>query len=195
MTRKRVGAIVVVVIIAVLIVGAFAFVAYRNPKTVEDTPEVSELDELLNQNIEANYPATPREVLKLYNRYLLCLYGTDGNDLTDDQRLGLSTKMRDLYDEELLAANTEEENLSNLTAELEAFRADGKDMIKANVSDSNDVEYIDVDGASGALVDASYFIRSGSKDFSRTYQEYLLRKDADGNWKILSFVKVDGGES
>jgi hypothetical protein len=195
MTRKRVGAIVVVVIIAVLIVGAFAFVAYRNPKTVEDTPEVSELDELLNQNIEANYPSTPREVLKLYNRYLLCLYGTDGNDLTDDQRLGLSTKMRDLYDEELLAANTEEENLSNLTAELEAFRADGKDMIKANVSDSNDVEYIDVDGASGALVDASYFIRSGSKDFSRTYQEYLLRKDADGNWKILSFVKVDGGES
>jgi hypothetical protein len=195
MTRKRVGAIVVVVIIAVLIVGAFAFVAYRNPKTVEDTPEVSELDELLNQNIEANYPATPREVLKLYNRYLLCLYGTDGDDLTDDQRLGLSTKMRDLYDEELLAANTEEENLSNLTAELEAFRADGKDMIKANVSDSNDVEYIDVDGASGALVDASYFIRSGSKDFSRTYQEYLLRKDADGNWKILSFVKVDGGES
>jgi hypothetical protein len=196
MTRKRGGAIVVVLIIAALIIGAFVFVAYRNPKTVEDTPEISELDELLNKDIADNYPSTPREVLKLYNRYLLCLYGTDGEELTEDQVLTLGTKMRDLYDQELLDANTEDENLTNLTQELATFRADSKDMIKANVSDSNDVEYIDIDDASGAIVDASYFIRTGSKDFSRTYQQYLLRKDEQGNWKILSFVKTDnGGES
>ena len=51
-----------------------------------------------------------------------------------------------------------------------------------------------MDGASGALCEASYFIKKGTKEFTRTYQQFLLRKDGSGNWKILGFVKVDGGE-
>jgi hypothetical protein len=162
---------------------------------VDDTTEISELDELLNKDVAAGYPATPREVMKLYNRYLLCLYGVDGEELTDDQVQTLGKKMREFYDEELLESNTEELNLANLSQELADFQKAGKVMIQANVADSNDVEYLDVDDASGAILQSSYFIRQGSKDFSRTYQQYLLRKDDDGNWKILSFVKVDGGDS
>jgi uncharacterized membrane protein len=193
MSRKR-GGLIVLIVIAVLIIGAFAFVALRTPKTVEDTTEVSELDELLNKDVSANYPATPREVLKLYNRYLLCLYGVDGEELTDTQVQELGKKMREFYDEELLESNTEEINLSNLEQELASFQKADKVMIQTNVGDSNDVDYIDVDGADGALLQASYFIREGSKEFSRTYQQYLLRKDDEGDWKILSFVKVNGGD-
>jgi uncharacterized membrane protein len=193
MSRKR-GGLIVLIVIAVLIIGAFAFVALRTPRTVEDATEVSELDELLNKDVSANYPATPREVLKLYNRYLLCLYGVDGEELTDTQVQELGKKMRELYDEELLESNTEEINLSNLEQELASFQKADKVMIQTNVGDSNDVDYIDVDGADGALLQASYFIREGSKEFSRTYQQYLLRKDDEGDWKILSFVKVNGGD-
>ena len=67
-------------------------------------------------------------------------------------------------------------------------------MIQANVCDSNEVDYIDVEGASGALLEASYFVKKGSKEFTRTYQQFLLRKDDSGNWKILGFVKVGRGE-
>ena len=81
-----------------------------------------------------------------------------------------------------------------LSQELVAFRNDEKVMIQANVCDSNEVEYIDVDGASGALVESSYFVKKGSKEFARTYQQFLLRKDESGNWRILGFVKVNGGE-
>ena len=51
-----------------------------------------------------------------------------------------------------------------LSQELVAFRNDEKVMIQANVCDSNEVEYIDVDGASGALVESSYFVKKGSKE-------------------------------
>ncbi|MDD7643337.1 MAG: hypothetical protein PUK75_12870 [bacterium] len=193
MTKKR-GGVILLILIAVLIVGAFALVAYRTPKTAEEATEVTEKDALMSKNIEVSYPSTPREVLKLYNRYMVCLYGVESNQLTDDEVRTLGIKMRQMYDEELLEANQQESHLQKLTQEIVAFQADEKVMIQANVCDSNEVDYIDVDGASGALLEASYFIKKGSKEFSRTYQQYLMRKDANGNWKILGFVKVNGGE-
>lgn len=198
MRKKRVGVVVVLILIAALIVGAFVLVIHRSPKTEEETTEVAELDELLNKDITVNYPATPREVMKLYNRYMLCLYGSDNGKMTDGQMQQLGIKMRDLYDDELMESNPQDTYLLNLAQEINSFKQEGKVIMQANVCDSNDVEYIDVDGESGALVEVSYFIKNSSKEFTRTYQQYLLRKDADGNWKILGFEKVDrsdGGES
>ena len=193
MTKKR-GGIIVLILIAVLIVGAFAFIANRTPKTAEEATEVTEQAALMNRNMETNYPSTPREVLKLYNRYMLCLYGSEGGGLTDSQVYALGRKMREMYDEELLAENPEEKNLLSLSQEIAAFRNDEKVMIQANVCDSNEVEYIDVEGGSGALVETSYFVKKGTKEFSRTYQQFLLRKDKSGKWKILGFANVNEGD-
>ncbi|MGN0343652.1 MAG: DUF6715 family protein [Lachnospiraceae bacterium] len=193
MTKKR-GGVILLILLAVLIVGAFALVAYRAPKTAEEATEVTEKDELMSKNIAAGYPATPREVMKLYNRYMLCLYGVEGSELKDEEVRALGIKMREMFDEELLEANPQEAHLLSLAQEIASFRSDEKVMIQANVCDSNEVDYIDVDGASGALLEASYFMKEGSKEFSRTYQQFLLRKDDSGNWKILGFVKVNGGE-
>lgn len=194
MTKKR-GGVIVLILIAVLIVGAFALVAYRTPKTVEEATEVTEVSALMSKNIEAGYPSTPREVLKLYNRYMLCLYGVDSDQLKDEEVRALGMKMRQMFDDELMEENPENAHLQKLTQEIVAFQADDKVMIQANVCDSNEVDYIDIEGASGALVEGSYFIKKGSKKFSRTYQQYLMRKDATGKWKILGFVKVNEGEA
>ena len=193
MTKKR-GGVILLILIAVLIVGAFALVAFRTPKTAEEATEVTEKGELMSRNIESNYPSTPREVMKLYNRYMLCLYGVESSELKDDEVRALGRKMRQMYDEELLEANPEESHLLSLSQEIATFRNDEKVMIQANICDSNEVDYIDVDGASGALLEASYFVKKGTKEFTRTYQQFLLRKDDRGNWKILGFVKVGGGE-
>lgn len=193
MTKKR-GGVIALILTALLIIGAFAFVAHRTPKTAEEATEFTEKDELMSKNIAANYPATPREVMKLYNRYMLCLYGVESSKLTDGEVRALGEKMREMYDEELLEGNPKESHMINLLQEIAAFRSDEKVMIQANVCDSNEIDYIDVDGASGALLEASYFMKQGSKEFSRTYQQFLLRKDESGNWKILGFVKVNGGE-
>ena len=193
MTKKRRG-VIFLILVAVLIVVAFALVAYCTPKTAEEATEVTEADTLMNLNIEGNYPATPREVMKLYNRYMLCLYGADSSELTDDEVRALGRKLREMFDDELLEENPEEVHLLSLSQEIAAFRTDEKVMIQANVCDSNEVDYIDVDGASGALLESSYFVKKGTKEFSRTYQQFLLRKDKNGNWRILGFVKVNGGE-
>ena len=191
---KKRGGVIVLILMAVLVIGAFAFVAYRTPKTAEEATEVTEKAELMSRNIGANYPSTPREVMKLYNRYMLCLYGVDSSELTDDEVRALGRKLREMFDDELLEANPEEVHLLSLSQEIAAFRTDEKVMIQANVCDSNEVDYIDVDGASGALLESSYFVKKGTKEFSRTYQQFLLRKDKNGNWRILGFVKVNGGE-
>lgn len=191
---KKRGGVIVLILMAVLVIGAFAFVAYRTPKTAEEATEVTEKAELMSRNIAANYPSTPREVMKLYNRYMLCLYGADSSELTDDEVRALGRKLREMFDDELLEENPEEVHLLSLSQEIAAFRTDEKVMIQANVCDSNEVDYIDVDGASGALLESSYFVKKGTKEFSRTYQQFLLRKDKNGNWRILGFVKVNGGE-
>ena len=193
MKKRRIGE-VLVCIVAVLIVGAFAFVAYRTPKSAADTTQVTEKDELMYKDISADYPKTPREVLKLYNRYLLMLYGSQGEDLSEDEVRTLGTKMRELYDDELLEMNPEDTQLLSLQQELNTFHKSEKVMIQANVCSSNEVEYIDIGEASGARAQASYFIKKGSQEFTRTYQQFLMRKDAQGEWKILGFEKVNGGE-
>lgn len=190
---KKKSGVILLIVIAVLIVGAFTFVAFRSPKTVEDVTDVTEKDELMNRNIDVNYPATPREVMKLYNRYLLCLYGVEGGELSSEELNALGKKMRGMYDEELLEGNPEETNLTSLSQELAAFRSSGKVMIQANICGSNEVEFIEVKGSQGALLQASYFIKKGKEEFSRTYQQFLLRKDESGKWKILGFEKVNGG--
>ena len=41
---------------------------------------------------------------------------------------------------------------------------------------------------------ASYFMEE-NKSYNRPYQMYVLRKDEDGNWKILVFYQVEGDSS
>ena len=40
-----------------------------------------------------------------------------------------------------------------------------------------------------AYVTASYFIKTGSS-YTKTYQEYVLRQDKEGCWRILAFYKI-----
>ena len=51
--------------------------------------------------------------------------------------------------------------------------------------------YKKVDGSDCAYVTASYFLRS-TKAYNRANQEYVLRKDENGDWKILGFVALEG---
>ncbi len=184
---KKKGGIVGLIIGVIIIVVVFAVIAYRSPKQVDQATEVTELEELSKKNIDANYPATPREVVKLYNRYLLVLYGEQGYTISKDDLKQLGSKMRILYDEELLGINPESTYYTALESEVYADQASGKVMLQTNVADSAEVEYLTIDGKKCATLAASYFTKKNNKDFTKTYQQYLLRKDPNGKWKILGF--------
>ncbi len=185
MSKNRIVAIFITVAIAIL--GVFIFLTFRPVKTVTDTAEITEIERLMVKNIETDYPATPREVVKLYNRYLLAIYNAD---TTDDQIRQLLDKQRSLYDEELLSVNPFDNNYSGIIAETAEYKKEGRTIVNTTVGGSDEVIYKQFEGRSYALIDASYFMRSNGGNFSKTYETYMLRKDVEGKWRILGFAKA-----
>ena len=81
--------------------------------------------------------------------------------------------------------------------EILAFEAADRTIVSYTLESSNDVEHGKIDGEDCAIVQTSYFIKekNAQNPYSKTFQNYLLRKDANGNWKILGFEKVEGDTS
>ncbi|MCR5388216.1 MAG: hypothetical protein K6E56_03105 [Lachnospiraceae bacterium] len=192
MKGKGIFKIILFVAIAAMIVLMFYIVAQKLPSKAADSTEVSEVKELMYLDIDGNYPATPREVLRLYNRYLRVIYGSDGDDISENDLKRLASKIREMYDWELLEANPEDTYFIALISEVNSFKSDNKVMLKTNVSASVEFDYYDRDGEEFALGTADYFVKQGSDTFTRTYEEYLFRKGEDGRWKILAFRQTDG---
>ena len=75
--------------------------------------------------------------------------------------------------------------------DIAAYKAESRIIATASVCDTDEVAYKKVDGSDCAYVTASYFLRS-TKAYNRANQEYVLRKDENGDWKILGFVALEG---
>ena len=101
---KKSGVIkaVITILIILLIVGAYYFFTTQRRTSVEDTVELTEIQKLITKNLDTNYPATPREVVKYYNRILECFYD---DTYTDDELESLADQARKLLDDELLENN------------------------------------------------------------------------------------------
>ena len=66
---KKSGVIkaVITILIILLIVGVYYFFTTQRRTSVEDTVELTEIQKLITKNLDTNYPATPREVVKRYD--------------------------------------------------------------------------------------------------------------------------------
>lgn len=189
--KKQSRVVILAVICIVVIVGIFWGVNKNREASVEDTVELTEVQNVITKDLDKNYPETPREVIKAYNRIISCFYG---EEYTEEELYALGNQARKLFDQELLENNPEEEYFEALKADIEDYKEHSRTIASASVCDSNDVKFQIVDGDECAYVAASYFINENKK-YSRTYQTYVLRKDADGKWKILVFYQTEGESS
>ena len=158
---------------------------------MQSDAELTEVQKVITRDLERNYPKTPREVVKFYNRIISCFYN---EEYTEDELYELGDQARMLMDDELLENNSRDDYFENLKADIETYREKSKTIASTSVCDSNEVNYQTIDGDECAYVNASYFINE-DKSYSRTYQTYVLRKDEDGNWKILVFYQTEGEPS
>ena len=55
----------------------------------------------------------------------------------------------------------------------------------------NSVKYMKDGDDEIAYVTSSYFVKEGNS-YERTYQEYVLRQDANKDWKILAYYQIEG---
>lgn len=187
--KARVTVLSVICIAAVL--GGYLYLTLHRRASVEDAADLTKIQEIITKNLDQQYPATPREVVKLYNRIITCYYD---EEYTQDELYDLGDQARKLFDAELLDNNPRDQYFEDLQNEIKDYKERSKTIVSSTVSKSNDVKYETVDGDECAYVTSSYFIQE-KKSYSRTYQMYVLRKDEDGNWKILVFYKVEGDSS
>lgn len=178
-----------IVICVGLVCGYYYYLSHKNAKSAEDAQDkTTEVEKIIERDFDKQYPKTPREVVKWYNRIITAFYG---EEYTDEELEKMADQARSLMDDELLSYNPRDTYLKSLKADIEDYKTRDKIIVQSSVSDSNDITYATVDGDYCAYVDAYYFSREAS-DYSRTYEEFVLRRDDEGHWKILSFRLTEG---
>ena len=182
--KKAIRITVAVILMAACILGYYGYLSRRNASIkAEDSVQLSEIDAILDKDFVSDYPGTPRSVVKWYNRMITALYA---EDYSDEELAKVAGQIRCVLDSELLEYNPEDMYLSALTADVTYYKNRQRVIVNSTVSDTKEVRYAKVKGDDVAYVDCYYFMREGSS-YDRTYQEFCLRKDVEGNWKILTF--------
>lgn len=188
---KKTRIVILAIVIVAAICTAFYIVNNNSKKESAKEAELTEIQKITTRNMEKDYPATPREVIKFYNRIVKCYYG---RQYSDDELEQLADQALSMFDDDLLKKNEKESYIESVKSDAVQYEEDNKSISQTDVCDSNDVKYMTDNGDDIAYVTASYFIKNGSS-YTKTYQEYVLRKDGDGDWKILTFYKIEGESS
>ncbi len=186
---KYVKTIICVAIAGALIVGYYYYLSTRNATETseEKGEELTEVEDLLTTDLENDYPPTPREVIKLYNRILQAYYN---EELTDSQVEQLASFQWNMFDEKLKEANPWDTFLGSVKSDITLNHEMERAIIDVSVSDSSDIIYKVVDGQECAIVTTSYFVEEGNS-FEKSYQDYALLQDDDKNWRIVAFELSD----
>lgn len=175
------GAIFIVILI-VGVVGYYTYLSNRNREVIDDAT-MTEVQVALSRDLELDYPATPKEVIKYYNQILKCFYN---EECTEAEIEELGHKARELYDEELLEANELGTYMMQLKQEIADYKEQGKYITSASVAASTNVVYDEVDGFYFAKIASGYNVMQGKVN-TPTMHTYLLRRDEDKRWKIYGW--------
>ena len=188
---KKARLIIIALACICLICGGYFLFSQNNSVSEENLTEV---EKVLVKDLRKDYPKTPREVVKFYNRIVQCYYS---EKLSDKEIEDMADQMLCLLDEDLLMVNPRDEYYGSVVSDIKEYNEKNKRIVNSDVCDSNDVVYVDdvKDGSTEvdklAYVNASYFVNTDG-EFTNTYQQFVLRQDEDGRWKILTFYEVEG---
>ncbi len=189
--KKKAGLTVMAVMCIAIIVGGYYYYTVQKREAAGNMGNLTEVQKVITKNLDMDYPKTPREVIRMYNRILACFYN---QTCTDEEIEGLGDQARILFDKELLDNNPREDYLRALKADIEEYHDKSRVISSMDVCSASEVKEQTVDGAECAYVEATYYIIEG-KAPSQSHQTYVLRKDEEGKWKILVFYQSEGASS
>ncbi|MQN02185.1 MAG: hypothetical protein DUD27_06940 [Lachnospiraceae bacterium] len=180
----------VLTLVAVIIIAFYMYLTRMAGQREErkETQAVTETEKLLNLDFKKNYPPTPREVIKYYDRFALVLFGEKKPSQSNTTKL--ASKLRELFDDDLANANPEKNYAAALWSQVQDFKERKARIVQADVCDTDDVVYKTVNGRDVAYVQVTYLVKEADS-YSSTYQKFVLRKDKDDNWKILGYTRTD----
>ncbi len=189
--RNPAGFLIILIVFAIAVVGLFFYVANRSNVIAEGKQQqMTAVQQILSRNLDTNYPPTPKEVLKFYSEITQCFYG---EEYTDEELVKLALLSRRLFDDELVANQTDEQYLSALKMDIASWKNDKKVISSYSVSSSTDVREYSYGGREWAQLYCIYSIRMGT-NVAPIQERFLMRKDEVGHWKILGWELVEQGE-
>ena len=180
---------IIVIILVLLIAGYYYYLSNRDTQPEEDVT-ITEAQDLLLRDLNRNYPPSPKEVVKYYFDITKCLYN---EKLSEEDVEALALKLEEIFDEELAANQVQEEYFQNLKNEITAFQ-NGNMILNYSTSTSTDVDYFDQDGYEFARLYGTFYLQV-NKTMHSLDEVFLLRKDADGHWKIYGWETVNETET
>ena len=177
---------VLFIFLLVLVVGYYAYLSVTH-RTEQQEAVMSEVDTALSRDLDNDYPATPKEVIKYYNDLMKCFYN---EECTAEELQDLGRKSLQLFDEELQENNDEDTYLIRLQGEVQNYKDNKRKITSVSLAPSTNVDYYSVDGYSFARISCGYTMTENGKKTS-TVMVYLLRRDDSRRWKIYGWETAD----
>ena len=177
---------VLFIFLLVLVVGYYAYLSGTH-RTEQQEAVMSEVDTALSGDLDNDYPATPKEVIKYYNDLMKCFYN---EECTAEELQDLGRKSLQLFDEELQENNDEDTYLIRLQGEVQNYKDNKRKITSVSLAPSTNVDYYSVDGYSFARISCGYTMTENGKKTS-TVMAYLLRRDDSRRWKIYGWETAD----
>ena len=183
--NRTAATVITMMVIAFAVLSFYFYWSYRSVP-LEDTSEenMTEVEKLLNKDLEEYYPETPREVVKLFGSMMKVLY----DNISDAEVKELAVKIRDLYDDDFLAANPEESYLTNLYSDIASWKENNRRISTYYLVNQELEQKKELDGREYAVVSISYTIQENIK-FTETWK-VMLRQNENKQWKILGWQVV-----
>lgn len=178
------GAVIFVVLAAMLL--SYYFYLSNHNKAIKESAAqdvITPVQNVLLRNLEADYPPTPKEVVKYYSELTQCFYN---EELTEEEIKKLGERAKELYDVELNENNEDGQYMMDLREDIEDFNSQSIRISSYALPASTDVDYFTEGDRECARIYCTYCIRQDSKlMYSR--EIFVLRKDDGGRWKILGW--------
>ena len=188
--KKLAQLIGVLCLIGALVLAAFLMLNLREDDGIFSKKEKTntEAQNILSKDIDRNYPATVREVVRLFSRVSKCYYN---ETVSTEEFNSLVEFQRKLFDEEFLENNPLDNFTNNLMAEIDAAKAKEKRMTAYRVQKQSSVTTWQSEDNHFASIIASFTMSAKGEFPTRTYEEFLLREDENGRWKIVGWRLTD----
>lgn len=181
---------ILLIVLACLVVGYYFYLTNDGGKKEAAPADVEVMtmsQKALSRNLVANYPPSPREVVKYFSEITQCFYNEEH---TDEELKELALKMREIYDDELVANQTEEEYLDLLKRDILEYQTNHRTISGYSPSSSVDVEHFTENGYQCARLYCVYDIKQESLVYKTTLC-FILREDENSHYKIYGWEKVD----
>lgn len=183
--KKRIVTVSVVLVLACAIVALYIYIDRSGKKAEESVNSVTE--QVLAKNLITNYPPTPYSVAEFYCGIVECIYSAD---TTEKQLEELVRKERELFDEEFAALNPYDELLASTKEDLKIAKKKKLVFTGYVLDKASNVSKWKKDGREYASIMYQLMSRS-DKGSGGSYRNLILRKDSEGNYKILGWETAE----